>query len=68
MKYVRRNKQTGKEEWLKIADDKSDYTWTDDYDSADSFRNEEVAKKVCEDACVVFYFGTYDYILEQEED
>ena len=67
MKYTRINKQTKEEEWLKIADDKSDYTWTDDYDSADSFKNEEVAKAVCEDANIGFDFDKYNYVLEREE-
>lgn len=65
MKYKRTDRETKKEEWLKIEDDKSGYTWTDDYDNADSFINIRVANAVCMETDVHFDFD-HDYILELE--
>ena len=66
MKYKRTHRETEKEEWLKIADDKSAYTWTDDYDNADSFSNIRVANAICMEAKVHFDLD-YNYILEPED-
>lgn len=66
MKYKRTHRETKKEEWLKIADDKSEYTWTDDYDSADSFSNIRVANDICMETKVHFDLD-YNYILEPED-
>lgn len=66
MKYKRTHRETKKEEWLKIADDKSGYTWTDDYDNADGFSDIRIANAICMETKVHFDLA-YDYILELED-
>lgn len=63
VRFQRTNKATNEETWLIINEDKSNYTWTDDYDSSDLFENENVFNSICYDLCIEIDVNTYNYEL-----
>lgn len=63
VRFQRTNQVTNEKNWLIINEDKSNYTWTDNYDSSDLFENEDVFTSICYDLCIEMDFTTYAYEL-----
>lgn len=63
VRFQRTNQVTNEKNWLIINEDKSNYTWTDNYDSSDLFENEDVFNSICYDLYIEMDFNTYDYEL-----